>query len=331
MRIVLVSCVKKKEEGVHRAMDLYISPLFRKAWAYAQTLQADRIYILSAKYGLTDPEQLIEKYDVTLGRMSTAECRAWAQRVLEQMEQAGINPQRDEFIILAGRKYYRYLLCPSGIRHYALPYEGCTSIGKVLQFLNGKIQVQREDPSKTCSSPIPVHSLRALIQGKQLASLVDKTPGVYVWWFKESAAKQLLVPLKGVDWHHPHLQRRTIDGEGYVALYFGISRDLRGRITWHVAQRHTTSAVSRGFLSTLRLTLSALLALPASQAEQAVNDFIDKNCLLSFRNVLTLEDAEREELTELSTNYYPLNLQGNKKVDFSVRRALRELRKTYRK
>lgn len=141
MKVILISCVKKKQEGAHKAKDLYVSPLFRKAWAYAQTLQADRTYILSAKYGLTDPEQLIEKYDVTLNKMHSAERRAWAQGVLDRMKQVGIDPQRDEFVILAGRNYYRYLLGPSGIQHYTLPYNGCTSIGKILQFLNHNISV----------------------------------------------------------------------------------------------------------------------------------------------------------------------------------------------
>ena len=143
MKVVLISCVKMKQEVVHRAKDLYTSPLFRKAWAYAQMLQADRIYILSAKYGLTDPEQLIERYDVTLNNMPSSERRAWAQGVLDRMKQVGIDPQRDEFIILAGRNYYhyRYLLGPSGLQHYTLPYNGCTSIGKILQLLNHNISV----------------------------------------------------------------------------------------------------------------------------------------------------------------------------------------------
>ena len=179
------------------------------------------------------------------------------------------------------------------------------------------------------SNNIPVSHLRTLIAAHQLGTVVDKSPGIYAWWFKEEAARQLLKPLEPVD--HSRLARRTIDGEPYVALYFGISRDLRGRIRWHVAQKHTPSSVSRGFLSTLRLTLSALLGLPASQAEQAVNDFIDANCRLSFAHVPTLAKAEAEEADELSTNYYPLNLQDNKAVEDMVLAKLKAMRKTYRK
>lgn len=169
------------------------------------------------------------------------------------------------------------------------------------------------------SNDIPISHLRTLI----------KSPGIYVWWFKEEAAWQLLKPLEPVD--HSRLARRTIDGEPYVALYFGISRDLCGRIRWYVAQKHTPSAISREFLSTLRLTICALLGLPASVAEQAVNDFMDANCYLSFAHVPTFAEAEAEEADELSTNYYPLNLQGNKVVEATVLAKLKELRKAYLK
>lgn len=179
------------------------------------------------------------------------------------------------------------------------------------------------------SNNIPVSHLRKLIAARQLGTVADKSPGIYAWWFKEEAAWQLLKPLEPVD--HSRLARRTIDGEPCVALYFGISRDLRSRIRWHVAQKHTPSAISKGFLSTLRLTICALLGLPASVAEQAVNDFMDANCYISFAHVPTLAEAEAEEAEELSTNYYPLNLQGNKVVEATVLAKLKALRKAYRK
>ena len=179
------------------------------------------------------------------------------------------------------------------------------------------------------SNNILVSHLRTLIAERRLGTVVNKSPGIYAWWFKEEAARQLLKPLEGVD--ISRLQARDIEGEHCLALYFGISRDLRGRIRWHVAQKHTPSAISRGFLSTLRLTICALLGLPASVAEQAVNDFMDANCYLSFAHVLTLAETEAEEADELSTNYYPLNLQGNKVVEATVLAKLKELRKACRK
>src|SRR5690606_13413659 len=55
--IALVSCVSSKEPHAAPARDLYTSALFRKARAYAER-NADAWYILSAKYGLVDPNRV---------------------------------------------------------------------------------------------------------------------------------------------------------------------------------------------------------------------------------------------------------------------------------
>ena len=54
--VVLLSCVKSKRARRCRAGDMYISPLFQKMMAYAESLRPNRIFILSAKYGLLAPE-----------------------------------------------------------------------------------------------------------------------------------------------------------------------------------------------------------------------------------------------------------------------------------
>jgi len=49
MRIVLISCVAKKEKTPKLAKDMYVSPLFKGAYQYANKIKADKIFILSAK------------------------------------------------------------------------------------------------------------------------------------------------------------------------------------------------------------------------------------------------------------------------------------------
>ena len=73
--VVLISCVKKKLGYAAPAKDLYISPLFRLSWKYAQTRNPNKIFILSAKYHLLDPEKVVEPYDQTLKRMNRREER----------------------------------------------------------------------------------------------------------------------------------------------------------------------------------------------------------------------------------------------------------------
>lgn len=133
MKVVFVSCVKEKLDGNHPAKELYVSKLFQKSWAYALTLKPDKIYILSAKYGLLDPNQIISSYDKTLIGAPANERKNWAKKVIEQMKQAGLDPQKDEFIILAGKKYYEYIR--PKLKHVTLPYEG-KRLGETLQFLN---------------------------------------------------------------------------------------------------------------------------------------------------------------------------------------------------
>ena len=38
-------------------------------------------FILSAKYGIVDPEQMIEPYEKTLNKMGVADQRDWAERM----------------------------------------------------------------------------------------------------------------------------------------------------------------------------------------------------------------------------------------------------------
>jgi hypothetical protein len=100
--IALVSCAKKKRQKRAPARDLYLSELFRRYRAYA-TANADRWYILSAKHGLLNPDQVIAPYECTLNAMSAQERRAWAVRVQQQLRQC-LQPGT-EVIILAGTRY----------------------------------------------------------------------------------------------------------------------------------------------------------------------------------------------------------------------------------
>ena len=79
VKVVLISCVKRKVGHAAKAKDLYDSPRFRLSWEYANSLNPEKIFILSAKYHLLDPEKVIEPYDQTLNTMSRERRRAWAK------------------------------------------------------------------------------------------------------------------------------------------------------------------------------------------------------------------------------------------------------------
>ena len=131
-KIVLVACAAKKLNYKAKAKDLYISPLFKKNLAYANSLKPDKIFILSAKYGLLDLDEEIFPYNETLNEKSGHEIKIWADSVLQKLSKNS-NLNEDEFIFLAGNNYRKYLI--SSIKNYKIPLEGLP-IGKQLKFLS---------------------------------------------------------------------------------------------------------------------------------------------------------------------------------------------------
>lgn len=142
MKIVLISCVSKKmklrENETIEARRLYTSTLFKSAWEYAEQMSPDKIYILSAEHKLLNPETKISSYNKTLNKMSVSEQKNWASQVLEQMKTEGLDIENDEFIILAGKNYYKNLIGEGKIQKYTLSYLGLKGIGYILKFLKEK-------------------------------------------------------------------------------------------------------------------------------------------------------------------------------------------------
>ncbi len=100
---------------------------------------------------------------------------------------------------------------------------------------------------------------------------------------------------------------------------------------WHMTQQHSLSSVQSGYLSMLRQTRSALLGKNMTEAEENVNDFIGENCYWQWEYTNTPEEAEDREQHELRTNYYPMNIQGNKAVPPSIIAKLSDLRQRHKK
>jgi cytoplasmic iron level regulating protein YaaA (DUF328/UPF0246 family) len=134
-KIILISCVKSKLSHPAKARDLYISNLFRSSLAYAQSLKPDKIFILSAKYGLLELDEQIKPYELTLKTMPAAEVKAWSIRVLASLRQKA-DLKNDLFIFLAGDKYRKYLI--PELAHYQVPLEGL-SFGQQLHEMKRRV------------------------------------------------------------------------------------------------------------------------------------------------------------------------------------------------
>lgn len=107
IRVALVACSASKvvvpPGQLVPAADLYMaSDLFRKARAYAERV-APRWAILSARYGLVDPGQLVATYEDSLTKMPARQRDAWARHVAGELARA-FGPSA-HYVLLAGELY----------------------------------------------------------------------------------------------------------------------------------------------------------------------------------------------------------------------------------
>ena len=135
-KIVLISCCKEKLKHRAEAGKMYTGDLFTKSLTYARVkLHPDKIFILSAKYGLLRMDDAIEHYDVTLNNIGKAARRQWADKVLQQLKSHS-DLDKDYFVFLAGEKYREFLI--SNIVNHSIPMKGL-KIGEQKAWLNRHI------------------------------------------------------------------------------------------------------------------------------------------------------------------------------------------------
>ncbi len=110
VEIGFVSCVKGKQDCPAKPRDLYTSDYFNKMQSYAEE-EHDEWWILSAKHGLLDPEgPPIEPYDETLTGARVAKERDWAEKVYQELEEAGLLKPGVHLVFHAGQDYHEELL-----------------------------------------------------------------------------------------------------------------------------------------------------------------------------------------------------------------------------
>ena len=140
MKIALISCTSRKKAYKCPAGELYSeSPRFRMAYTLAK-LVADKIFILSAKYGLISEDTIIEPYNETLKEKTIRERRTWGDRVLSELQKVS-DLEHDHFIILAGEVYHENLV--PHLAHLWLPLKG-KSLGEWIPELKRLIRLESE-------------------------------------------------------------------------------------------------------------------------------------------------------------------------------------------
>ena len=99
-RIALVGCGAAKRDEACPARDMYTSAFFSLKRQYAE--QFDDWYILSAKHGLLDPDEVIDPYDQSIEDVDTA---TWADQVEKHLDNLG----DVQLVFLCGRNYWEPL------------------------------------------------------------------------------------------------------------------------------------------------------------------------------------------------------------------------------
>ena len=139
MNIAFISCVKEKRIGKHKAKDLYTSDFFKKSFGYCSS-KYDKVFILSAKYGLLNLEDMIENYEMTLNNFSKKEKVKWSEMVYGQMKN-NINND-DKLYFYVGNNYREHLL-PLLSNNYNVPLQG-KGIGEQLQYFKNNTETKHE-------------------------------------------------------------------------------------------------------------------------------------------------------------------------------------------
>ena len=136
-KVVLISCSKEIDPAKHIAEDLYISPLYKKELAYAKhVLKPDMIFILSDKYHLLELSTEVSDYKGMFKQQPAAERKKWAQKVLASLKEK-TDMEKDEFTILAGEKYFHYLI--PALKKYKTPLHEKGRIGEQEHWLKEEL------------------------------------------------------------------------------------------------------------------------------------------------------------------------------------------------
>jgi phage anti-repressor protein len=102
--IYIIGCSKNKLKKMDYAKNLYTGALFKTAYKYAlKRTSEDKIFILSAKYGLIKHRELIAPYNEKIGKNESITIDS----VREQVKRFGILDK--DVTVLAGSAYTSFL------------------------------------------------------------------------------------------------------------------------------------------------------------------------------------------------------------------------------
>lgn len=110
--VLLVSCGKRKSDYPCQAKDMYNSYRFQKLKEIAQNIGL-QWFILSAKYGLLPPDQIIDPYDMCLTDCSDDYRQLWTEKVIQSLSRFS----KETLFVIAANNDYSQSIAFSLINH----------------------------------------------------------------------------------------------------------------------------------------------------------------------------------------------------------------------
>lgn len=327
--VVLVGCVKSKRVTAAPAADLYTSTLFARRRRYAEASGAPW-FVVSSRWGLVAPDEVIAPYDVYLGDQSAAYRRAWGEFVVEQLHQH-LDLRGTVVEIHAGDHYVDALRPPVERAGATLvdPVDA-HSMGETLAWYDHHEPAPNDDDAGGGPDDVEPHELETLITRlTDVASAISpgdlaaaerralRRPGLYTWWVDADGAAELSTGLR----HRVEPGLIYAGQTGATRWPSGLSSKatLEGRLL----RNHARGNI-RG--STFRHTLAAILRVAWGYWDEAtLTAWVEQHLRvigIPVSDGSVLGATEAEALRSLDP---PLNLDHM--TSTPVREALRELRR----
>ena len=328
--VILIGCVRTKRATACAAAELFNSPLFegRRRYAVGRGLPW---YIVSAKFGLLAPDDVIGPYDVYLADQSPAYRTAWGEFVTAQLEQKHPEVRSGTIEVHAGAAYADPLRAPLAARGAMLttPLAHLRQ-GEQLAWYHSRLNPDRSS-GPACAAPgrsDPVAGLVRLLSDPARALSPEEliargpqglqVPGLYSWWVDEEGAAGLsrglgLPVAAGLIYAGQAGATRWPSGKQSAST-------LWNRITG----MHLGGAAE---FSTFRRTLAAILRpvlAMASEDDPQLSSWIKAHLRVIAVPAPEATQLGQAEAAVLDALDPPLNLQGRRSSP--VRSRLSELR-----
>jgi hypothetical protein len=335
--LVLIGCVRSKKAVPASAAELYESPLFKKRRHYA-TATGRPWFVLSAKFGLLAPDDVIGPYDVYLNEQSPEYRRAWGEFVVAQLGQHMQRLRGLTVEVHAGEAYVTPLRAP-------LTAQGATLVAPLAHLRQGEqlawydAGVRTALPKtnaapETAAVPEPpraaVQHLTEYLSNVSLAlspkEIFDRGrdgltgPGLYSWWVDEPGAADLTQGLGGL------LVAPGLIYAGQAGATRRLSNKRSGNTLWgRVAGMHLGRKAE---FSTFRRSLAAILrtVIPLStEDDPRLSAWMEEHLRVVMLSVPDASSLGQNESAVLDALDPPLNLQCRPRT--SIRDALTRARR----